>query len=242
MRSIEMSGGNSLLTRIVDRILPKTPDFFSLVDDQCDMAVATMEELVVYMESGKKKVGKHVKQMEKEGDELKRRNIEALNTSFSTPMDREDIYRAIVDVDHLMNYAKTTVREMEVFGIDPDQHLLQMAIHLKEGTQSLQEGFKKLSENAILAESNALAARKAERTIEKQYRKALAELFDLTSYVAQIRAKKTSNAEQLESEIVALEYVMEAFKRREVYRHMSNAADRLAHAGATLYDIVVKIA
>ncbi len=35
---------------------------------------------------------------------------------------------------------------------------------------------------------------------------------------------------------------MEAFKRREVYRHMSNAADRLAHAGATLYDIVVKIA
>ena len=51
------------------------------------------------------------------------------------------------------------------------------------------------------------------------------------------------NREQkLEAEIVAFEYVMEAFKRREVYRHMSNAADRLAHAGATLYDIVVKIA
>ncbi|MGI9513957.1 MAG: DUF47 domain-containing protein [Anderseniella sp.] len=237
-----MSGGNSLLTRIVDRVLPKTPDFFSLVDDQCDMAVATLEELVVFMESGKKKVGKHVKQMEKEGDELKRRNIEALNTSFSTPMDREDIYRAIVDIDHLMNYAKTTVREMEVFGIEPDQHSLQMAIHLKEGTQSLQEGFKKLSENAILAEADALAARKAERTIEKQYRKALAELFDISTYVEDIRAKKTNSNQKLEAEIVAFEYVMEAFKRREVYRHMSNAADRLAHAGATLYDIVVKIA
>ncbi len=148
-------------------------------------------------EFGKKKVGKHVEQMEKEGDELKKRNIDALNTSFSTPMDREDIYRAIVDIDHLMNYAKTTVREMEVFDIEPDQYLLQMAIHLKEGTQALQEGFKKLSENAILAESNALAARKAERTIEKDYRKALAELFDISTYVADIRAKKQTATKSL---------------------------------------------
>lgn len=235
-------GGNSILTRIVDRVLPKTPDFFSLVDDQCDMAVATMEELVAFMQSGKKRVGKHVKKMEKEGDELKRRNIDILNTAFSTPMDREDIYRAIVEIDHLMNYAKTTVREMEIFGIEPDQYTLQMAIHLKEGTQALQEGFKKLSSNAILAEADALAARKAERTIEKDYRKALAELFDISSHVADIRAKKRSRNQEVEAEIAALEYVMEAFKRREIYRHMSNAADRLAHAGATLYDIVVKIA
>lgn len=235
-------GGNSLLTRMVDRILPKTPDFFRLVDDQCDMALATMEELVVFMQSGKKKVGKSVKHMEKEGDELKKRNIDILNSAFSTPMDREDIYRAIVDIDHLMNYAKTTVREMEIFGIEPDQYTLQMAIHLRDGTQSLQEGFKKLSDNAILAETHALAARKAERTVEKDYRKALAELFDISSYVADIRAKKGNRDQKLEAEIVVLEHIMEAFKRREIYRHMSNAADRLAHAGATLYDIVVKIA
>jgi hypothetical protein len=32
------------------------------------------------------------------------------------------------------------------------------------------------------------------------------------------------------------------FKRREVYRHMSNAADRLEHAAGVLHDIVVQIA
>lgn len=236
------AGHNSLLTRMVDRVLPKMPDFFALVDEQCDMAVATMEELVAYMELGKKKIGKHVKEMEREGDELKRRNIDILNTAFSTPMDREDIYRAIVEIDHVMNYAKSTVREMEIFGIGPDQYTLQMAIHLKEGTESLQAGFKKLSESAILAEADALAARKAERTIEKVYRKALAELFDISSYVEDIRAKKANNDNRTEAEILALERVMEAFKRREVYRHMSNAADRLARASSTLYDIVVKIA
>jgi len=33
----------------------------------------------------------------------------------------------------------------------------------------------------------------------------------------------------------------EILKRREVYRHLSNGADRLARAGQTLHDIVVKI-
>ena len=237
-----MTGGNSLLTRVVDRVLPKTPDFFALVDEQCDMAVATLAELVVYMESGKKKIGKHVKAMEKEGDELKRRNIDILNTAFSTPMDREDIYRAIVEIDHLMNYAKSTVREMEIFGVSPDQYTLQMAVRLKEGTEALQSGFKKLSENAILAESDALTARKCERSIEKIYRRALAELFDISSYVDDIREKKENGDRKAEAEILALEHVMEAFKRREIYRHMSNAGDRLARAASTLYDIVVKIA
>jgi uncharacterized protein Yka (UPF0111/DUF47 family) len=117
-----------------------------------------------------------------------------------------------------------------------------MAIHLKEGTEALRDGFRKLNENAILAETYALAARKAERTIEKDYRKALAELFDISSQTEKIRASKTNRAQMNEAEIAAFEYVMEAFKRREIYRHISNAADRLAHAGDTLHDIVVKIA
>ena len=34
---------------------------------------------------------------------------------------------------------------------------------------------------------------------------------------------------------------MEVFKRREIYRHLSNAGDRVAHAGECLHDIVVKM-
>ena len=43
------------------------------------------------------------------------------------------------------------------------------------------------------------------------------------------------------SEIIAMACVIVIFKRRELYRHMSNAADRLARAGEVLHDIVVKI-
>jgi hypothetical protein len=37
-----------------------------------------------------------------------------------------------------------------------------------------------------------------------------------------------------------LDFVVTRIKRREVYRHLSNAADRLAHAGEALRDISIK--
>jgi hypothetical protein len=37
-----------------------------------------------------------------------------------------------------------------------------------------------------------------------------------------------------------LDFVITRIKRREVYRHLSNAADRLAHAGEALRDISIK--
>ena len=67
------------------------------------------------------------------------------------------------------------------------------------------------------AAKNADAACKCERKCEKAYRRALAELFQGDDY-------------------------LNMFKRREIYRHLSNAADRVAAAGNRLHDIVVKIA
>jgi hypothetical protein len=37
-----------------------------------------------------------------------------------------------------------------------------------------------------------------------------------------------------------LEFLVIRIKRREVYRHLSNAADRLDHAGDALRDISIK--
>ncbi len=231
-----------ILVRLADRLLPRAPDFFSLVDDQCDQAVKTMEELVTFMEHHKNKYARHVRRMEKEGDVLKRRNLDVLNRAFSTPMDREDIYRAIVEIDDLMNYAKSTVREMELLEVVPDRFTLQMAVELKEGTEALQRGFSMLRRDVTLAEVGAVAAHKAERNVEKAYRRALVELFDSNpGNAAGNGAKGTSNlADEVYRRV--LRDVMGRMKRREIYRHLSNAADRLARAGNTLHDIVVKIA
>jgi len=226
---------DSVVTRLVDRVFPRMPDFYSLLNDQCDLVVEAMEVFVQFMENGDEALARQVRALEKRGDELKARNTDILNKSFSTPMDREDIYRAIATIDHIANYAKTTTREIEVLGVEPDKYMLELAVLLKAGAYALQRGYQKLSENPRQAEEDSQAARKAERTSEKVYRRALGELFREEGYIEILDDQETNTTE------AAVKLVIEIFKRREVYRHLSNASDRLARAGEVLHDIVVKI-
>ncbi|MCB1750135.1 MAG: DUF47 family protein [Gammaproteobacteria bacterium] len=231
-----MSGSsNSMITKLVDRVFPVMPDFYGLMNEQCDVLVEAMEALVQYMEDGSEEKGLAVRQIEKRGDELKARNIDVLNRAFATPMDREDIYRAIVTLDMGMNYAKTTTRELEVLGLTPDKFMLEMAVEYKNAAQALQQGFNRLTENPAQAEENAAAARKSERNIEKIYRRALADLFNVDEMVSKLDADEPGAKAQ------AMLAVVDMFKRREVYRHLSNGADRIARAADRLHDIIVKI-
>jgi uncharacterized protein Yka (UPF0111/DUF47 family) len=225
------------ITKLIDRVFPRMPDFYALINDQCDMMMKAMDEFVEFMAKSDMEKGQEIAHvLEKQGDELKRRNLVALDTAFATPMDREEIYRAIEGVDHIINYAKTTVRVMQAFRVSPDEHTLQMTLLLRDGAQSLQAGFRKIASNPSDAEVDAAAVRKAERRVEKAYRNALAELFDAEEHHMRLGQTGGGSASDV------LRCVTDIMRRREVYRHLSNASDRLAHAGQTLHDIIVKIA
>jgi uncharacterized protein Yka (UPF0111/DUF47 family) len=242
----------SLLTRWLGKVFPRTPDFHGLINEQCDLVVETMDSFVQFMEGGNPEHGLRVRELEHDGDDLKARNVDVLNRAFSTPMDREDIYRAIKALDDIVNYAKTTVREMELLGVDPDAYTLEMAVLLGEGAQALQRGFAKLDKNPAAADVDANAARKTERNTEKVYRRALAELFDAERHIAQPNSGSGAGSgapaawlESLGDEhrpvAEALARVVVIFKRREIYRHLSNSADQIEAAAGVLHDIVVKI-
>lgn len=205
-----------IFQRLLDRIFPKMPDFFGLLSEQAAQVANTTRLLVEFMESGEEAIGQQIRQDEHEADLLKIRNLHLLNEAFATPIDREDIYRAIMDLDEIINYCKSTVSEMNVLELKPDKHSLEMAMHIKLGVDSLVAGFQKLGTSPQTASHDADAARKAERRIEKIYRRALANLFQGDNYI-------------------------HMFKQREIYRHLSNAADRMAHCANTLHDIVVKM-
>jgi uncharacterized protein Yka (UPF0111/DUF47 family) len=211
------------------------PDFYGLLNDQCDLLVEAMEAFIAYMEDGSDEKAEAVRTIEARGDELKTRNTDILNRAFATPMDREDIYNAIITLDMGMNYAKTTTREMEALDLDPDPFMLEMVVEYKHAAEALQQGFRKLTINPVDAEQDARAARKAERNIEKIYRRALTTLFNIDEMVKKLDAGEQGSKTQ------AMFTVVEMFKRREIYRHLSNGADRLARAADRLHDIIVKI-
>ena len=206
----------SIFRRLFERVFPKTPDFFSLLTEQCQHVAHSTGLLVEFMESGDPATGLKIRQDEHEADHIKVRNLHTLNEAFSTPIDREDLYRAIIDLDEIVNYCKTTVSEMDVLALAPDKHCLEMAMHIKLGADALTLGYGKLAKQPGAAAEDADTARKAERKVEKIYRRAIAELFQGDDYI-------------------------HMFKRREIYRHLSNAADRMANCANTLHDIVVKM-
>ncbi len=205
-----------IFRRLFERVFPKMPNFFALLTEQCEHVAHTTGLLVEFMESGEAATGDQIRQDEHTADHIKIRKLHTLNEAFSTPIDREDLYRAIIDLDEVVNYCKSTVSEMSVLCLAPDKHCLEMAMHIKLGTDALALGFAHLAREPAVAAADADTARKAERKVEKAYRRAIADLFQGDDYI-------------------------NMFKRREIYRHLSNAADRMANCANTLHDIVVKI-
>lgn len=143
---------------------------------------------------------------------------------------------------------------MEVLGVEPVTHRLELARLLCQGAKALLAGFEKVKTNPSEAEHEDTAVRKTERQAEKVYRKAIAELFNPEHYAQKLTMRRKEPGDDLgpllepmdqqDCTAVArgLSFVMEAMKRREVYRHLSNASDHMAQAGDILHDIVVKTA
>lgn len=244
----------SLIKRWWSQLFPQMPDFHSLLNQQCQLLAEGTAELAAYMQTGDDTHADRVIAIEHEGDAVKESNMNTLHQAFATPFDREDIYRSIVAIDEILNYAKSTIREMRGLQLSPDEHTRAMAAQLHEGALALQRGYQRLAEQPLKAEADAEAAHKTERAVERIYRQALSELFDASHYMATLTPEQQQAADDMEVLMQdlntrelsgvgsAMGFVVEILKRREVYRHMSNAADRVAGAGQVLEDIVAKIA
>ncbi len=245
---------SGLVTRIWYKLFPPAPNFHALLNNQAKLMVEATSHLYEFMCSGNEMHASHVIELEHKGDKIKTENMAILHQAFATPFDREDIYRAIAAIDEVLNYTKTTVREMQALQLGPDEHTCLMAEQLYTGAVALQQGYARLAKQPLLSEKDAEAARKTERKTEKLYRKALSELFDAEHYVSTLTPEQEAtenslevlmqqlNTRELAAVGSAIGFVIEILKRREIYRHMSNAADRIVKAGEVLDDIVAKIA
>ncbi|MBI2069315.1 MAG: DUF47 family protein [Elusimicrobia bacterium] len=201
-------------------IFRKRFNFYHLLSEQAKKSRETLEALVVFMDQPGKDMREKVKLLEKEAD-LKRTDlVNALNASFVTPIDRADLYEFSRALDDMADYARSTVAEMTVFEVAPTPHLREMAVALENGARLLVEAVSLLPELRRRGEAIAellIKVKKLENFTEKIYRRALRELFESTD-------------------------VISILKTREIYRHLSNAADRMDQAANILGDILVKSA
>lgn len=220
--------------RLWQLVVPPMPDFYGLLEAQADNLHATVASLIDYLQAGDMQLASQVHSLVDDGHALRDRTLQVLYGSFITPIDREDIYKLAMAIDHILDYLKNTVREVEVLQIQPDDWMQRMTAELGEGVSSLALGLARFHAGHSGDVAHTVHTREAERRIEDLYREALQDMFQGEEYL------KLTEGTEPPAIRDCLDFVVTRIKRREVYRHLSNAADRLAHAGEALRDISIK--
>src|SRR5512137_1361275 len=195
--------------------------FIQMIHDQALLTLEGLEALKTYFETQDPAAANLLTSKEKEADEARRILIDELNRTFVTPFDREDIFHLSRAIDDVLDYAYSTVSEMELFKVEVTPFMKRMSALLRDAAFELQMAVDRLSQHPNVAGDHAQRAKALENRVEDVYREALASLF--------------SGANDIE-------HVITILKCREVYRHLSNAADRGDEAANVIADIVVKIA
>ena len=189
--------------------------FYDLLYRQSLKTLEGLEALWTFAENGTKENADLVRNVEREADDLRRILIEELDKTFVTPLDREDIYSLSRAIDDVVDYANSTVDEMEIYGVKGDPHIKEMVNILRKAARELNDAVKILKDYPKIASEHAIKAKAYENSMEKAYHLALADLFKGSDTV----------------------YML---KMREIYRHLSNAADRGDEAANIISSIVMK--
>lgn len=156
-----------------------------------------------------------------ESGEGRRVLIDELHDTFVTPFDREDIYNLSQSFERMVTYALTTIEEMHLLHVAADEPIRRMVALIGEQAGDLEAAMQRLARNPRVADDHANRVHEMEREVEHVYRHAIHDLF----------ARAT--------DLPGLPAVL---YRREVYRHISNMADRAVSAANMLGMVVMKIA
>jgi predicted phosphate transport protein (TIGR00153 family) len=195
--------------------------FMKLIHDQASLTLAGLDSLKAYMDGQDGAAAAELIRKEKEADEVRRILIFELNKTFITPFDREDIFALSRTIDDVLDYAYSTLNEMEILKVRPTPFMQRIASLLRDAAYELLQAVDRLESHPGVANEHAQRAKALENRIEDVYREALADLF---------------------SGVEDNKHIVKMLKQREVYRHLSNAADRGDEAANVIANIVVKIA
>lgn len=199
------------------KIFRKKVNFFELLCKQCEIMCRGIDALYKYCQSvgqpDHESFGDEVIKIEDEGDMMRRVLVDELNRTFITPMERNDIFDLSRQLDDVLDYAKTTVDEMRLFKIEPNEDMIDLVGILSDIAEHMQKAVVNMEKHKNIAKDEAVKAKSLENKMGARYYKALATLFESDDFKS-------------------------VFKYREVYRHLNTTADVADEAMDYLMDIL----
>ena len=199
-----------------ERLFPIKHDFHKMIRDQAVASTNVVGYLSRWLNSRSEEDYQLLLREAVAADQYRFSMEDNLIEAFVTPFDRQDIYSLSVEMDRIVQYAKSTLTEIEAFEVVEDLIIRNMVQQLKVGTDLLAEAIQLLKEDPRKSKIQIGKIRKVQFTIEEEYRAGMVALFSSPD-------------------------PMHALKYREVYHHIKDAEVYLGYTTDVLHKIIVRM-
>ena len=202
-------------------LIPREVRFFDLFDRQSEhiiRAAGVLHELVHNFADARAKAHA-IKEIEHQGDQITHEIVKRLNTTFITPIDREDIHALATRLDDVLDYIEAAAERLVVYRIkEPTSACRAMAEVIVQQTHSMDRAIKCLRTMDPSFHEHAVEVNRLENTADALLRDSLAALFE----------------EQGDP--------IEVIKWKEIYETMEIVTDRCEDVANVIEGIILKMA
>ena len=194
---------------LLDGLFPPKYDFQGMLVEQAEATLQGMELLLEAMKGHRDDHLRSLTELEVRTDDLRHDMERKLEVAFTTPFDRQDIYSVSRQMKAVMSFARTTLLEMDAFGVEPDRPMLDMAGHLLIGMREVVDALRTLG-NDDRTDRLIDRMREEEGRIEETYISGMKGVFLLPDH-------------------------MMVLKKREIYHHLKDAGRALSATADILH-------
>jgi predicted phosphate transport protein (TIGR00153 family) len=162
------------------RLLPKDQEFFKMFALLASRITAASKLLhLLFKEPDRMALHvAEIKQLEHEADNLTRDVIARIDTSFITPIDREDIHRLASRLDDVIDLIDGTARRAQMFRIcEVRQSALDLTEMLVRASEAIEGAVTSVKKPRVVVETNTKVKR-LEEEADAIYHDAMGRLFE----------------------------------------------------------------
>jgi predicted phosphate transport protein (TIGR00153 family) len=202
-------------------LIPKEVRFYDYFEQQSQhilKASQLLHELVHHFADARAKVHA-IKEIEHQGDVVTHEIVKKLNTTFITPIDREDIHALATRLDDVLDYIEASAERLVVYRIkEPTSACRAMTDVIVKTTEAMDRAIRCLRNMDPGFHEHAVEVNRLENSADNLLRDSLAALFDEAGDP------------------------IEVIKWKEIYETMEIVTDRCEDVANVIEGIILKMA
>lgn len=203
------------------RLLPRETSFFDFFERHAATTANGCREFLELVRSADNidARARRIKELEHEADSITHECVEALHTTFITPMERDDIHRLIARMDDIMDYVETAADQWALYRLArsaPEvEDLARVLVRAAEEIEQAVHGLRDMK-HAEAVTLRCIDINRLENEADQILRKAMARLFD----------------EEKDPVVI--------IKWKEIYEHIEMATDRCEDVANIIEGVVLE--